>query len=545
LTELQLETDASETVTPMTPTVEETQAETNVGVARASGVLALGNIASRVLGLAREIALSNRFGASGAVDAFNIALIIPKTLHDLLIAGHINSAIVPVLSEAAARDGQKAFWQLVSVLFSLVTALIIGLVLLLELFAPQAVALVGGGADAVTQALAVDLLRLTAPALLFLALFALASGTLYALRAFTLPAFAGAVFNGAVVVTMLLLAPSLGITAAAVGWLIGALVQFGLQLPGLQVSQLRPTLRWNQPEVRRIAMLYAPVMISLILDTLVVRTFSYNVASGTGTGSIGYMNWATTLIQFPHGLVGTAISIAILPTLARQAALIAQEGAQAFRDTLGLGLRLIIVLIVPATVGLFIIANPIVALVFEHGAFTAADTLITAQALRLYLVGLPFAALDLLLVYAFYARQDTRTPAIIGFGSLLVYLVVTILLLPTFGVFSLMVADSVKHIVHTAASAWLLHRRLGGMGEQRLARTLLQTGAAALVMGVLLALVEPLLEGIFGMVMLWQEALVVGISGLVSVGIYVGMALLLRVEELRWLLGVVRNRLAK
>jgi putative peptidoglycan lipid II flippase len=418
-------------------------------------------------------------------------------------------------------------------------------VLLLELFAPQAVALVGGGADAVTQALAVDLLRLTAPALLFLALFALASGTLYALRAFTLPAFAGAVFNGAVVVTMLLLAPSLGITAAAVGWLIGALVQFGLQLPGLQVSQLRPTLRWNQPEVRRIAMLYAPVMISLILDTLVVRTFSYNVASGTGTGSIGYMNWATTLIQFPHGLVGTAISIAILPTLARQAALIAQEGAQAFRDTLGLGLRLIIVLIVPATVGLFIIANPIVALVFEHGAFTAADTLITAQALRLYLVGLPFAALDLLLVYAFYARQDTRTPAIIGFGSLLVYLVVTILLLPTFGVFSLMVADSVKHIVHTAASAWLLHRRLGGMGEQRLARTLLQTGAAALVMGVLLALVEPLLEGIFGMVMLWQEALVVGISGLVSVGIYVGMALLLRVEELRWLLGVVRNRLAK
>ena len=545
LSELQLDTDAPESALPMTPDVPETQAETNVGLARASGVLALGNIASRVLGLAREIALSNQFGASGAVDAFNIALIIPKTLHDLLIAGHINSAIVPVLSESAARDGQKAFWQLVSALLSLVTTLIISLVLLLEIFAPQAVVLVGGGADAATQALAVDLLRLTAPALLFLALFALASGILYALRAFTLPAFAGAVFNGAVVVTMLLLAPTLGITAAAIGWLIGALVQFGLQLPGLQVTQLRFTFHWNQPEVRRIAMLYAPVMISLILDTLVVRTFSYNVASGTGTGSIGYMNWATTLIQFPHGLVATAISVAILPTLARQAALIAQEGAQAFKDTLGLGLRLVIVLIVPATVGLYVIASPIVALIFEHGAFTASDTAITAHALRLYLVGLPFAALDLLLVYAFYARQDTRTPAIIGFGSLLVYLVVTIVLLPTLGLFSLMVADSVKHIVHTAASALLLHRRLDGMGEQRLARTLLQTGIAALIMGILLALVEPMLETIFGMVTLGQEAVVVGISGILSVSIYLSMALLLHVEELRWLLQVIRNRLVK
>jgi putative peptidoglycan lipid II flippase len=428
------------------------------------------------------------------------------------------------------------------VLLSLITTIMAALILLLQLFAPQAVALVGGGASPQTQALAVDLLRLTAPALLFLAMFAVASGTLYALRAFSLPAFAGAIFNGAVVLCMIVLAPTLGITAAAIGWLLGAVVQFALQLPGFRLNSLRPTLRWQHPGVRRIATLYAPVMVSLILDTL-VRTVSYNFASGTGEGSIGYMNWATTLIQFPHGLVATAISIAILPTLARQAALVATDGTQAFKDTLGLGLRLVFVLIMPATIGLFVMATPITALLFEHGRFTATDTAITAHALRLYLIGLPFAALDLLLVYAFYAQQDTRTPALIGFGSLLVYLGVTLALLPTLGLFSLMIADSVKHIVHTLVSAWLLHRRLRGMGGQRLLLTAVQTGVAVLVMGLLLAGVEPVLEQWSDNASLLREIVVVVGGGALSVAVFIGVAWLLRIEELRWLFGLLRQRL--
>lgn len=533
----------------------DTQAETNAGVARATGVVSLGNIASRVLGMARDVTLTNVFGASRATDAFYIAIIVPKTIYDLLIAGHVNSAIVPVLSEIAARDGRKGLWGVLSILISLIVVVLSVVVLLLQAFAPTVIGLVGGGADPVKQALATELLRLTSPALVFLGLFAVLSGALYALQSFTLPAFAGAIFNGSIVVGTLLLAPPVqvtpvlngahvtwtlarpewGIQAAALGWLLGALVQMAFQLPGLRGARLRLTLRWRHPAVKRIALLYVPVMFSLILDTL-VRTFSYNLASQTGVRSITYMNLATTLIQFPQGLVATAISIAILPTLSRQ------SDDAPFKDTLGLGLRLAITLILPATVGLLVLANPIVGLLFEHGAFQRHDTLVTALALRLYLLGLPFAAVDLLLVYAFYARQDTLTPALIGLLSLVVYMVVAVVLLPQYGVFSLMLADSVKHLIHALVSAYLLARRMGGFSNQRMMLTLLKTALAAGLMGGAAYLVFPPLERLIGSASLLRELVLVGAAGGLSVLVFAGAAMLLSIEEFRWIAGLVWSR---
>jgi putative peptidoglycan lipid II flippase len=282
-------------------------------------------------------------------------------------------------------------------------------------------------------------------------------------------------------------------------------------------------------------------MFSLIMDTLVIRTFSYNLASQTGEGSIGYMTWATTLVQFPQGLVATAISIAILPTLSRQAALV--DASRAFKDTLGLGLRLAITLILPATVGLFTLATPIVVLLFQHGAFNAHDTVMTVTALRWYLLGLPFAALDLLLVYAFYARQNTLTPALIGVLSLAIYMLTAVALFPRFGLFSLMIADSVKHVVHALVSAALLARRMGGFGQQRLWLTIGKTSLAALCMGAVAMLLAPALSRWVGMSTVWHEAVLVLFTGGISTLVFLALAAILRIEELRWLMTLVRQRL--
>ena len=541
---------------------EREQERTNARVAGASGILALGNVFSRILGLTREVVLSFLFGASGAVDAFQIAIIVPKAIYDLLIGGHINGAIVPVLSEVIALRGKDELWRVVSVLLSLTTVLLAVLVLLIECFAPQVVRVVSD-ADGQTLRLATAMLRMTAPALIFMGLFAIFSAALFALRAFSLPAFAGVVFNACIVGVTVAFAPPLtlqpalqngislfpfaveraadGILIVAAGWLVGALAQMLLQLPGLRRGRLRLTVNWSHPALRRIALLYAPVMLSLVMDTLIIRPFSYNIASRTGTGGIAYMNWATTLIQFPQGLVATAISIAILPTLARQSATLTAAAERAFKDTLGLGLRLTITLILPAASGLFVLAIPIIDLLFEHGAFTAADTAITAQALRLYLIGLPFAAIDLLLVYAFYARKDTLTPALIGVVSLIVYMLTALALFEQQGLYSLMIADSVKHLTHALIAGVLLARRMGGFGAQRLGATAFKTLLAALAMAAAAQASLPALTALIGTAGILREALLVMAAAAVYGSLFLLLARLLKIEELRWLMTLLHK----
>ncbi len=542
------------------------QERTNASVAGASGILALGNICSRILGLAREIVITYLFGATGAVDALQAAIIVPKAIYDLLIGGHINGAIVPVFSDVITSRGKEELWRVLSALMSLVIAVLALLVLLIEALAPQIVPLVASGADAATQRLAVDLLRLTAPALLFMSLFALFSGALFALRSFTLPAFAGVVFNACIVLVTLALAPSLtllpalnragahvapfvlarpaaGITVVALGWLIGAGAQMALQLFGLRLDRLRFSLHWRHPALKRIGALYLPVMLSLVIDTLIIRPFSYNLASHSIEGGITIMNLATTLIQFPQGLVATAISVAILPTLARQSAAMTAQAGRAFKDTLGLGLRLTTALILPAAAGLFVLAVPIIGLLFENGAFLAADTEITATALRLYLLGLPFAAFDLLLVYAFYARKDTLSPALIGIVSLVAYLAVALMLFERFGLYSLMLADSVKHLTHAAISLALLQRRLGGFGRQRLLLTGLKSALASLIMAAAALLTLPLLLALFGSGSIWRELALVAACALLYGGLFLLAARWLGLRELSWLLSLLRQRL--
>ena len=516
------------------------------GMVRATGVIALGNVASRVLGLVREMLLTALFGPGAAVDAFNLAIIVPRGLYDLLIGGHVNSALVPVLSAYAVREDRRDLWDLVNRLLGVVLVALAALVLALELFAPQVIGLIADR-DAAPEviSLATDLLRVTAPALLFLSLFAVLSGLLYGLRRFTWPAFASTVFNGTIVLVTLLLYRPLGITAVALGWLVGALAQLLLQAPGLRDAHLRIRVRGalGHPGMRRIAVLYVPVMGTLALDVLVNRPFSYNLASSTGEGSISYMSWATTLIQFPQGLVAIAISAAILPTLSRQAAA-THTALRPFKATLGQGLRLALVLIIPAAVGLFVLAEPTIALLFERGKFDATDTALTALALRLYLLGLPFAAVDLLLVYAFYARQNTLTPALVGVISLAAYMAIAIGLLPWYSFFALMIADSVKHAVHSGVSAWLLWRELGDYGVQRLIRTALLAAIAAAGMGVLTYGVAAGLSELVPANLLGHLLIVVGAGG-VGLLAYSALASWLGLDEWRWIRNLARQRLGR
>jgi putative peptidoglycan lipid II flippase len=509
------------------------------GVARAAGIVASGNVASRILGLFRVTLIAGLFGATGLVSAYQIAVTVPTMVYDLLVGGLLSSALVPVFSEYAAAKNREELSRLVSTVLGVAAAMLVIVIVAIEVFAPQIAWLLGGGLPPELRAVATRSIRIVAVALFFLGLSGIVTAVLYTMKRFTYPAFAAAAFNVGIILAALLLSGSLGIYSLAVGVVLGSAMQLAIQLPNMRDIGVHLRIDLSHPALRRIIYLYLPVLAGLLVSQTQVA-IDRNLASHTGEQSIAWMQNATTLIQFPHGLIAVAISLAVLPSLARFSAL---KDWDAYRGTLSVGLRLVIVLIVPATVGMFILAYPIVTLIFEHGRFTPSDTYWTAVALRFYLFGLVFASIDWPLNYAFYARQDTVTPALVGVFSVAVYLTVALTLLPAYGMIGLVFADSCKHFSHAITMLILTHRRVGGLDGRRMTRTVLKTIAMSAAMAIVMLFIMQFLPGWSANGKFLKELVTVGIVGGAGLVVYVACGALLKQEEMAMLWSTVRSRL--
>jgi putative peptidoglycan lipid II flippase len=514
------------------------------GLARHASIIALGNVASRGLGFVREFVKSRLFGTGPQVDALNLAIAIPLQIYDLVTGGLVNSALVPAFSEYTPPERRAELWRLASILLTLATLLISALLLGLMWFAPQVVAvyafigaLAGGQTHPESLETASRLLRITLPAVVFLSLSGILTGLLYALRRFTLPAFTAAIFNASIIGLSLLLAARFGVTAMALGLLAGSVLQVALQLPALRdgLLALRPLLTLHHPGLRRILKAYVPIIVSLLVNQVGVN-FGLSVAFGFENG-LSWMGYATNLYQFPLGLVGVAVSAAILPTLAGQANQVVPGD---YKATLVRGINLVLVLMIPATVGMFLLAQPIVALAFQGGKFLPEDTLMTAWVLQWFLFGLSFAAVDLLLINAFYARHDTLTPSSVGVLTIVVYVATVFVTRPWLGLFSLMLADSIKQILHASVTGVLLSRRIGGFARTGLWATLGKIVLAALVMGLGVVAARWAVEAwSLPLAALMQTI----IPGAVGVILYFLVAAWLNIAEVRLALGILRRRL--
>jgi putative peptidoglycan lipid II flippase len=384
---------------------------------------------------------------------------------------------------------------------------------------------------------------------IFLSIASIITGVLLSLKRFSLPAFTTAAFNGIIVVVVLIRPDK--ITSLVWGLLLGSLLQIFMQLPGLRDGRLRFDFHWRHPAIRRILVLYTPIVIGLIVNQIAIWV-SYNLAITTGDNSVTYMTYATALYQFPLGLVVTALSLATLPTLSRLATAyhtaLANRDVDAskrlvdYKETLASGLRLVISLGIPAAVGLFVLAEPIIALILEHGAFTSADTTITAKVLRIYLVGLGFAAVDQMLVFASYARKDTWRPALVGIVSIAIYTVTAISLLEALGLFSLMVADAIKHMVHTIIMLLIFQRQLGGLSGFGITPSLLKAITASVITGIAsYAASQITAPYIPGDAFLGKLAIVLS-AGLIGFGAYLGAVFVLDMKDTKSLWYLVLRR---
>jgi putative peptidoglycan lipid II flippase len=507
-------------------------------IARAAVIVALGNVSSRVLGLVRETVISHLFGATGMVSAFRVASIVPTMVYDLLIGGMISAALVPVFTDYTAPSKREELWRLAAALFSLVAIVFSVIVLLLEWAAPAVSWMLGGGFDVQLLAQTTVLTRLAVPSVLFLGLSGAATGLLYADKRFIYPAFGASVFNLGIILGALFLGNRFGVASLSIGVLLGSILQVAIQLPGLRELRLSFRVDLTHPGLRRMGKLYLPVALGLVVSQLGIA-IDRNLASRTGDQSIAWMQNATTLIQFPLGLVAVAISTAILPSLSRLAS---SAELDRFRRTLGMGLRIVMLLIVPASVGLFVLATPIIALVFEHGAFQPYDTIRTSQALRVYLLGLPFAALDQPLIFAFYSRKDTKTPVLVGILGVVIYVVAALLLIEPLGMLGLVLANSIQLTSHALVMLYLAHRRFDALREQDLGKTALKVVLASVVIGAVVWVGMPELTRFAALSSVWGELLVVAGGAAIGVVTYGVMVWLLRVEDLTTLKELVSAR---
>ena len=538
---------APDAITPETgPLTEIEHAAVDTGIARAAGIVSLGNVLSSILGLVREIVKSHLFGASGAVSAYNVAAILPSQLYDLLVGGLVNSALVPMFSEVAARKGKAELWRLLSLLLSLAVVFLSIAILAIEVLAPLVARLMAGGFDEPLLQTTTDLLRITIPAVLFLSLSGVLSGLLYALKRFAFPAFASPLYNASMIVVAVLLAAQFGIAAMALGLLVGSILQVAFQIPALRGAHIRWHFDLRDPVLRQLVRLYIPVAGGVIIGQIAIL-ISLNLASRTGASGIAWMDYPTRLIQFPLGLIVSAVSIAILPSLSRHAA---DDSPIEFRSTLGQGLRLVLVLIIPSAIGMAVLAPHIVQLLFQHGAFTPVDTQAVTIMLWLYLIGLIFAGVDQPLVFAFYARKDTLTPAIVGLiCNVGLYLMAALLPAALSGralqVYDLAIANSVQWTSHAFIMLWLLRHRLGGLQGFGLSRLLIKAVIGSAAMGAGAWATISLLTHLLGETSTVREAVsVIGAAG-IGCAIYVGAMALMQVSEISSIGQIIKRRIAR
>jgi putative peptidoglycan lipid II flippase len=502
-----------------------------------------GFVLSNLTGLFRQVLVSNAFGTTAEIDAFNAAAQLPDTLFMLVAGGALASAFIPTYTELLEKGRKEDAWVLASALMNLVSLVLAGVSLLALLFAPTVVrTLLAPQFSPAQQALTASILRVLLISPTVFGISGLLMGILNTHQHFILPAIAPTLHWVGWIIGVFFFVPSQGIHGLAWGAVLGAGLHLLVQLPGLRGlgGRYTFTLGLHLPAIREVARLMGPRVIGVAVVQL---NFWINVilASGMPEGSLTAIKVAFAVMTMPQVVIAQAIAIAALPTFAAQ---IARGERSQMRASLAATLRGVILLSLPAAVGLILLRQPIVSMLFERGEFDARSTELVAWALLWYTAGLVSHSIVEIVSRAFYAMHDTRTPVVVGAGAMGLNVALSLALaagftrigwLPHGG---LALANTLATSLELLVLLFLMRRQLNGLNSRSILRGTGQAAAGSLAMGLVLAA--------------WISASapmnpwVIGLGGVALGGaLYALTLLLLRVQEARLLLASLTRRLGR
>lgn len=480
--------------------------------------------------------IANFFGAGMFADAFYAAYRIPNLFRRLLGEGALSASFVPVFTEHLTTKSKKETQDLLNAVFTALLIILSTLSILGIIFAPEITKIVAWGFEISPKKLelTINLVRIMFPYLLLISLAALLLGTLNALHIFFLPALSPLNLDFAEIIYILLIAGYLvsPIKGLAVAVVIGGLGQFAFQLPILFKHgwQLRFKINFSHPGLRKIFLLMLPAMIGFSVEQ--INSFVDTLCgSFLKEGSVSALYYSNRLMQLPLALFGIAMATVSLPLMSKS---VSEKNLTELKEIFSLSLRTVFFIIIPASVGLMVLAEPIVRLLFQRGAFTAEATKLTSQALFYYALGIFAYAGAKIVAAVFYSLQDTKTPLKIALLALSLNIVLNLILMVPMGVGGLALATAISSIVNLIILLIVLRLRIGKLGLRKIIETVKRTLLATAVMGTVCYF---LAYRFFQ----WSNFLAVIIAITIGSIIYFLVAHLLKIEESKWLLTVLQK----
>ncbi|HWJ33715.1 MAG TPA: murein biosynthesis integral membrane protein MurJ [Steroidobacteraceae bacterium] len=519
---------------------------------KAAGVIGLAVMCSRVLGLAREQVCAALFGGGGTMDAFTAAFRIPNLLRDLFAEGALSTAFVTTFSKTIARSGDATAWRLANKVATL-TLIVLGSICIAGMvFSSQLVGVLAPGFDPQKAALTAQLTRIMFPFIVMVSMAALVMGMLNAKSVFGMPAMASSFFNiGSIVGGVTLGAwidPNFGpraLIGLAVGTLFGGALQLAVQLPSLARLGYRyqPDFRWRDQGVNAILGLMGPSVIA-------ASTTQFNVlvnsmfASTLGDGAIFWLAIAFRLMQLPLGLFGVALGTVTLPLLSR---LVVAGQMLGFRAELARAMRLMFLLTIPSTIGLMMLAEPIISVLYQHGKFDAHEAAQAGGALRFYAIGLAGYAALKVLVNAFYALDRRKTPMFVSFLAVGLNLIFNWIF--TFqlhwGHLGLAFSTGCVATCNFLVLYLLMHRHLGGLESRQMLILLGKTAGAGAALAVVCAASNHWLLSDWATQSFVRKACELFATVTVGGLTFLGVGAALHIAELNELIDAARRRLRR